>query len=140
VGGRVRRRTWGARDDDARRQEHGDTAGSGTRDEGRNGAGDEMTKDVVIRRLTEVGIVPVLRASSADEAFAVADAVAAGGIDVIEITMTVPGAVEVIAEVVRRYGEHVLVGAGTVLDAVSASECLEAGASFIVSPSIDEAT
>ncbi len=99
-----------------------------------------MTKDVVIRRMTEVGIVPVLRAASADEAFAVADAIAAGGIDVIEITMTVPGAVEVIAEVVRRYGEHVLVGAGTVLDSVSAGECLSAGASFIVSPSIDEGT
>jgi 2-dehydro-3-deoxyphosphogluconate aldolase/(4S)-4-hydroxy-2-oxoglutarate aldolase len=99
-----------------------------------------MTRDAVVRRMTDVGIVPVLRASSADEAIAVADAVAAGGIDVLEITMTVPGAVQVIAQVVRRYGERVLVGAGTVLDVKAAGECLAAGACFIVSPIIDEPT
>jgi 2-dehydro-3-deoxyphosphogluconate aldolase/(4S)-4-hydroxy-2-oxoglutarate aldolase len=87
-----------------------------------------------------VGIVPVLRASSAEDAIAVADAIVAGGIDVLEITMTVPGAVQVIAEVVGRYGERLLVGAGTVLDAKAAGECLAAGARFIVAPIVDETT
>ena len=86
----------------------------------------------MVGRMIEVGIVPVLRAQSPDEAIAVADAIAAGGIDVLEITMTVPGAVQVIAQVVKRYGDRVLVGAGTVLDAKAASECLAAGASSTV--------
>ena len=101
---------------------------------------DPMAKDAVVRRITEVGIVPVLRASSADEAIAVADAIAEGGIDILEITMTVPGAVQVIAETVRRYGDRMLVGAGTVLDAKAARECIAAGARFIVSPIVDDAT
>ena len=101
---------------------------------------DPMNTDAVVRRMTGVGIVPVLRASSADEAIAVADAIAEGGIDILEITMTVPGAVQVIADVARRYGGRVLVGAGTVLDAKAASECIAAGARFIVSPIVDAAT
>jgi len=99
-----------------------------------------VTRDAVVRRLIEVGIVPVLRASSADEALAVGDAIVAGGVDVVEITMTVPGAVAAIREVVKRYGDRLLVGAGTVLDATAAGECLAAGARFIVSPAIDETT
>jgi len=97
-------------------------------------------KDAVLRRMIDVGIVPVLRASSAEEAIAVADAIVAGGIDILEITMTVPGAVHVIADVVRRYGDRLLVGAGTVLDVTAARECMAAGARFIVAPIVDEPT
>src|SRR5207244_12313427 len=124
MGGRMRRGAWRAGDDDPRRHEHGDPGGRRTRDERWNRTGDTMTREAVVGRMIEVGIVPVLRAQSPDEAIAVADAIAAGGIDVLEITMTVPGAVQVIAQVVKRYGDRVLVGAGTVLDAKAASECL----------------
>jgi 2-dehydro-3-deoxyphosphogluconate aldolase/(4S)-4-hydroxy-2-oxoglutarate aldolase len=99
-----------------------------------------MKKQDVMRRIEEIGIVPVVRAESAGEALAVADAIRAGGVPILEITMTVPGAVNVIAEVSARYGDEVLVGAGTVLDAETARACLLAGARFIVSPSFDAAT
>lgn len=88
-------------------------------------------------RITEIGIIPVVRASSPAEARAAAEAVCAGGIQVVEITMTVPGAVDVIAELVRAIGKEILIGAGTVLDVETARKCLGAGAEFIVSPGLD---
>ncbi|HVS29861.1 MAG TPA: bifunctional 4-hydroxy-2-oxoglutarate aldolase/2-dehydro-3-deoxy-phosphogluconate aldolase [Thermoanaerobaculia bacterium] len=91
----------------------------------------------VMARIREIGIIPVVRAQSADEALAVVEAIRAGGIPILEITMTVPGAVGVIAELVRRLGEDAIIGAGTVLDADSAKQCVDAGAKFIVSPSLD---
>src|ERR1700687_1944662 len=91
-------------------------------------------------RIIRTGIVPVVRASSGEEALAVVDAIRAGGIDVIEVTMTVPGALEVIRELARRYQDEVLLGAGTVLDAETARACMLAGARFIPSPILDEAT
>jgi 2-dehydro-3-deoxyphosphogluconate aldolase/(4S)-4-hydroxy-2-oxoglutarate aldolase len=91
-------------------------------------------------RIAEIGIIPVVRASSPAEARAAAEAVCAGGIQVVEITMTVPGAVDVIAELVRALGEEILIGAGTVLDAETARKCLGAGAEFIVSPGLDMPT
>jgi len=93
-----------------------------------------------LQRIAATGIVPVVRAGSAAEAFAVVDAIRAGGIDIIELTMTVPGAVEVIGELARRFGDEVVVGAGTVLDAETARACLRAGARFVVSPIVDEPT
>ncbi len=91
-----------------------------------------MTKTEVLRRITESGILPVIRADSAEEAKALVDAIAAGGIKTIEITMTVPGAVELIAELSND--ADLLVGAGTVLDAETARRCVDAGARFIISP------
>jgi 2-dehydro-3-deoxyphosphogluconate aldolase / (4S)-4-hydroxy-2-oxoglutarate aldolase len=88
----------------------------------------------VIRRIGEVGIVPVVRAASVTEANRAVEAILAGGIPVVEITMTVPGAVSVIREVVKQYGERVLVGAGTVTNAEQAESCVRAGAEFLVSP------
>src|SRR5690349_3341641 len=85
-------------------------------------------------RIVEIGIVPVIRASSARLARSAADAIRAGGIPVMEITMTVPGAVEAIRDLVRAGGSDLLVGAGTVVDAESAKRCLDAGAQFLVSP------
>jgi 2-dehydro-3-deoxyphosphogluconate aldolase/(4S)-4-hydroxy-2-oxoglutarate aldolase len=65
------------------------------------------------------------------------DAIRAGGISILEITMTVPGAVAVIEEVSKRYGSEVLVGAGTVLDPETARDCIRAGAQFVVSPALN---
>ncbi len=96
-----------------------------------------MTKDEAKRCIIEVGIVPVVRASSPAEARVAIEAVYKGGIRVVEITMTVPGAVEIIREVVKSHGPDVLVGAGTVLNAECARRCLDAGAQFIVSPGLD---
>ena len=93
-----------------------------------------MEKQHVVRKVLEIGIVPVVRAASAAQARAAAEAVRRGGIPIVEITMTVPGAAEVIRELVRSAGNDVLVGAGTVLDAETARRCLDAGAQFLVSP------
>src|SRR5205085_8758904 len=96
-----------------------------------------MDKAETLQRITEVGIVPVVRATSSEEALRAVEAIKAGGVPVIEITMTVPGAVRVIEEVAARYGADVLVGAGTVLDAETARACMLAGAQFGVSPALN---
>lgn len=96
-----------------------------------------MDKREIVRQLEELGLVPVVRASSADEAMQVIEAIKAGGVNVLEITMTVPGAVRVIEKVADKYGSDVLVGAGTVLDPETARACLLAGAQFIVSPALN---
>lgn len=98
-----------------------------------------MAQDT-LARIVRTGILPVVRASSGDEALAVIDAIRAGGIDVIELTLTVPGAVEVIRELARKYRDEVVLGAGTVLDAETARACMLAGARFVVSPALDEPT
>src|SRR5215213_9961 len=99
-----------------------------------------MNKNEVLRRIKEVGVVPVVRASSAEEAMLVIDAIKAGGVSVLEITMTVPGAIKVIEQVTDRYGTEVVVGAGTVLDAETARACILAGAAFVVGPSLNMET
>ncbi len=91
----------------------------------------------VMDRIREVGLVPVVRAASADEALAAVEAIRAGGISILEITLTVPGAVDIIRELTQRLGDDALIGAGTVLDAETAQECIDAGAKFIVSPALD---
>jgi len=95
-----------------------------------------MTIDEVIRRIEEVGIIPVVRAASVDEATRAVEAISAGGIPVVEITMTVPNAVSVIREVAKQHGAKVLVGAGTVTTAEQAESCIRAGAEFLVSPGL----
>ena len=99
-----------------------------------------MDKHKVRRRIEEIGIVPVVRASSPREACLAAEAVCKGGIPIVEITMTVPGAIEVIRELAKSCGAEVLIGAGTVLNAADAQRCLEAGAQFLVSPGFNRAT
>ncbi|PYQ26490.1 MAG: 2-dehydro-3-deoxyphosphogluconate aldolase [Acidobacteria bacterium] len=90
----------------------------------------------VVERIREVGLVPVVRAASADEAFAAVEAIRAGGIPILEITLTVPGAVAIISQLSKRLGDEALIGAGTVLDADTAQQCIDAGARFIVSPAL----
>jgi len=94
-------------------------------------------KTDVIKRIRDIGVIPVVRASSADEAMRAIDAIRAGGISVLEITMTVQGAVSVIEQVTARFGSEALVGAGTVLDAETAKACVSSGAQFIVSPALN---
>lgn len=81
------------------------------------------------------GIMPVLRARSAKEGHALAEALVAGGIAVIEVTMTVPGAVELLRTLKKEFGHKVLLGSGTVTDAEQAEATIDAGAEFVVSPS-----
>ena len=98
-----------------------------------------MKIEDVTRRIGEIGIVPVVRAAGVEEARQAVDAILAGGIPVVEITMTVPGAVEVIRSVVRQFAGKVLVGAGTVVTREQALACLDAGAQFLVSPGLSVA-
>jgi len=95
-----------------------------------------MTIDDVIRKIGEVGIVPVIRAATVEEANRAVEAIYAGGISILEVTMTVPDAISVIRSVARQYGTDVLIGAGTVTTAQQAEECIDAGAEFIVSPGL----
>ena len=91
-----------------------------------------------LKRIEESGIVAVVRAESSEQALKIAEAVKAGGIQAIEITMTVPGAVEVIRDLAQTYKKNeILIGAGSVLDAETARICLLAGAEYIVSPAFD---
>jgi len=96
-----------------------------------------MTKEENRKRIAAVGIVPVVRASSPQQAMQAAEAVCAGGIPIVEVTMTVPGAIDVITQLAKAAGKDILIGAGTVTDADTAQRCLDAGAEFIVSPGFD---
>jgi 2-dehydro-3-deoxyphosphogluconate aldolase/(4S)-4-hydroxy-2-oxoglutarate aldolase len=84
--------------------------------------------------LRDVGIIPVIRADSEDAALHLVETLADAGLAVAEITMTVPNAIEAIATVAKRFGDRVLVGAGTVTDADTAERAADAGAAFIVTP------
>ncbi len=95
-----------------------------------------MTVEDVIHRIGEIGIVPVVRAATVEDATSAVRAICAGGIPILEITMTVPDATSVIRHVAREYGSTVLVGAGTVTTAEQAEQCIGAGAEFIVSPGL----
>ena len=98
-----------------------------------------MTIDEVVRRIGEIGIVPVVRAATVEEANHAVNAIRAGGVPVVEITMTVPNAISVIREVAQKYGSEILVGAGTVTTAKQAESCFDAGAEFLVSPGLSAA-
>lgn len=99
-----------------------------------------MKKQDVLARIREVGLVPVVRAQSPDEAATAIDAIRAGGVPILEITMTVPGAVGLIESLSGRFGDEALVGAGTVLDPETARAVILAGARFVVSPSLNVET
>ena len=98
-----------------------------------------LTKSEVLKEIRRIGLVPVLRAKSEEQALALAAAIADGGVTVLEVTMTVPGAVRVIATLAKERPE-ILLGAGTVLDAETARICVEEGAQFVVSPAFNAKT
>lgn len=85
--------------------------------------------------IERLGIIPVLRARSAREGHALVEALVAGGITVMEVTMTVPGAVELLRELKKEHGDALLLGSGTVTSAEQAAATIDAGAEFVVSPS-----
>src|SRR5580704_6179822 len=95
-----------------------------------------MNKPAVRARLEEIGIIPAVRTASAEEARFAAETVSHAGIPIVEITMTVPGALHVIADLVRGVPDLV-VGGGTVLDVEVARQCIDAGARFVTSPGLD---
>ncbi len=95
-----------------------------------------MKKEEVLAKIHEVGIMPGIRTSSAEDGRFAAEAIAQGGIPIVEITMTVPKAIEVISDMVRN-SPNVIVGAGTVLDLETARRCIAAGAGFLTSPGLN---
>jgi len=100
-----------------------------------------MKRMETLKKLADGGIIAVIRAESAEQGLKIAEAVRAGGIYALEITMTVPGALEIIKALAEKYkGTDVLVGAGTVLDPETARLCILAGAEYIVSPSLNPDT
>ena len=100
-----------------------------------------MKRLETIRKIAECGVVAVIRAESKEQGIKIIDAVKKGGIKALEITMTVPGAVELIKELTEIYkNEDVVIGAGTVLDPETARACILAGATYIVSPSLNPET
>jgi 2-dehydro-3-deoxyphosphogluconate aldolase/(4S)-4-hydroxy-2-oxoglutarate aldolase len=95
-----------------------------------------MNKAEVCALIREIAIIPAIRVSSADQAHFAAEAVTRGGIPIVEITMTVPGAVDLISHLVK-YHPKMMVGAGTVLDIGTARQCVDAGAHFLTAPGFD---
>ena len=96
-----------------------------------------MNKTDKLNLIRETGVIAIMRAQSSAQLIAAADAIKAGGVRVIEVTMTTPGALDVIAEATQRYGDAVLFGAGSVLDAETARAAILAGAGFIVAPTLN---
>jgi len=98
-----------------------------------------LSKIENLKRIEESGIVAVVRAENSDQALKIAEAVKAGGIQAIEITMTVPSAIDVIKRLTETYNNNeILIGAGSVLDAETARYCILAGAEYIVGPALNE--
>lgn len=95
-----------------------------------------MNSDEVMRKIGDIGILPVVRAASLSDASRAVEAICAGGITAVEITMTVPDAIRLIEQLAHTLGTSILIGAGTVLNAEQAKRCLDAGAEFLVSPGL----
>jgi 2-dehydro-3-deoxyphosphogluconate aldolase/(4S)-4-hydroxy-2-oxoglutarate aldolase len=96
-----------------------------------------MEKREIFNRMIDEGVIPVVRVSSAQEAMDVSDAIKEGGVSLIEITMSVQGAIDVIKELTRKYKDEIIMGAGTILDPETGRAALLAGAQFIVSPTLN---
>jgi len=91
----------------------------------------------IMNRLRELRVVPIVRTSSEESALSIVDAIVNGGITCVEITMTVPNALQAMERVADEYGDKVLLGAGTVLDPETARSCMLAGAQFFVTPALN---
>jgi 2-dehydro-3-deoxyphosphogluconate aldolase/(4S)-4-hydroxy-2-oxoglutarate aldolase len=96
-----------------------------------------MKRDAILRSIIEIGVVPVVRTSSAESAVRAIEAVYAGGIRAAEITMTVPGAIKALEKLADAFGDKLVLGAGTVLDPETARICMLAGAEFFVTPALN---
>jgi 2-dehydro-3-deoxyphosphogluconate aldolase/(4S)-4-hydroxy-2-oxoglutarate aldolase len=93
-----------------------------------------MTREEVRARIQEIGIIPAVRVSSSDDAMFAAETVAESGIPIVEVTMTVPGALKVISVLARQNHGALIVGAGTIFDVETAQQCLDAGVGFLTTP------
>jgi 2-dehydro-3-deoxyphosphogluconate aldolase / (4S)-4-hydroxy-2-oxoglutarate aldolase len=94
----------------------------------------------IFSSIVEIGLVPIVRVSSAESAFQAIEAIHRGGVRAAEITMTVPGAIRVLEKLADRFGDAMILGAGTVLDPETARACMLAGAQFFVTPALNLAT
>src|SRR6202046_1587430 len=99
-----------------------------------------MHRDVILRSILDIGVVPVVRTSSAESAVRAIEAVYRGGIRAAEITMTVPGAIKALEKLADEFGDEMVLGAGTVLDPETARSCMLAGAQFFVTPALKLST
>lgn len=99
-----------------------------------------MAKQETLQTILETGILPIIRTDTAEQALRAAEAVHRAGIKVLEITMTVPGALRVLEKVSDEFGDEMILGAGTVLDSETARSCMLAGAEFFVTPALNRAT
>jgi 2-dehydro-3-deoxyphosphogluconate aldolase / (4S)-4-hydroxy-2-oxoglutarate aldolase len=99
-----------------------------------------MTAKEILAFITEVGIVPIVRAATAEAATSAVEAIYNGGIRAAEITMTVPGALHALEKTADRFGDKLVLGAGTVLDPETARACMLAGAQFFVTPNLRVST
>jgi 2-dehydro-3-deoxyphosphogluconate aldolase/(4S)-4-hydroxy-2-oxoglutarate aldolase len=93
-------------------------------------------RDETKKILEQAGLIPVLRASSVQTGHALVDAMMAGGVTVVEVTMTVPNALTLLRELKQRHGDKLLLGSGTVTDVAQTEATIDAGAEFVVSPSL----
>jgi 2-dehydro-3-deoxyphosphogluconate aldolase/(4S)-4-hydroxy-2-oxoglutarate aldolase len=98
------------------------------------GEGKLWDKKKALKHIHDTGLIPIIRVESAEVAFKVADAFLAGGISIVEVTMSVPGAIDVVKQLVEQFGNKVLIGTGTVVNGKMAIEAIKAGSDFIVSP------
>jgi len=101
-----------------------------------NDPGAAMTRETIRAGIAEIGIIPAVRLSSAEDARFAAEAIYSSGIPIVEVTMTVPGAVAVIAQLAKQ-NSALIVGAGTVFDVETAQQCLDAGVAFLTTPGLD---
>jgi 2-dehydro-3-deoxyphosphogluconate aldolase/(4S)-4-hydroxy-2-oxoglutarate aldolase len=99
-----------------------------------------MKSTEILQKLKDIAIVPVVRTTNAESAIRAVEAIAEGGIACAEITMTVQGAIRALERVADRFGDRILLGAGTVLDPETARACMLAGANFFVTPSLNVST
>lgn len=99
-----------------------------------------MTKQEILTLIRDTGIVPIVRVQKASDALKIAEAIQHGGLKVVEVTMTVPGAIGVLEKIADQFGDRMVLGAGTVLDPETARSCMLAGAHFFVTPSLNLAT
>src|SRR6186997_1381975 len=96
-----------------------------------------MSRDTHLKRVLDSGLVAIIRSPSGEVLVDVAEALVAGGVEVMEVTFTVPNALDVLAAVRKKLGDRILLGAGTVLDPETARAAMLAGAEFIVTPSVN---
>jgi 2-dehydro-3-deoxyphosphogluconate aldolase/(4S)-4-hydroxy-2-oxoglutarate aldolase len=99
-----------------------------------------MQKDAILGSILDIGVVPIVRTTSAESAVKAVEAIYRGGIRAAEITMTVPGAIRALEKIADQFGDRIVLGAGTVLDPETARACMLAGAEFFVTPSLRRST